>query len=110
MAQRINRHPAMTNALRAQLRLTVPKPRQRRGVGPEIPGVRLEVDAGRVVVHFGTNPDDERRNGKPDWAIGANKCLCVGFSTCPPPNLPRGRGRSRDSLPARGEGWGGGDV
>jgi hypothetical protein len=72
MAQRINRHPAMTNALRAQLRLTVPKPRQRRGVGPEIPGVRLEVDAGRVVVHFGTNPDDETRNGKPDWAIGAN--------------------------------------
>jgi hypothetical protein len=110
MAQRINRHPAMTNALRAQLRLTVPKPRQRRGVGPEIPGVRLEVDAGRVVIHFGTNPDDERRNGKPAWAIGANKCLCVGFSTCPPPNLPRGRGRSRDSLPARGEGWGGGDV
>jgi hypothetical protein len=38
------------------------------------------------------------------------KCLCVGFSTCPPPNLPRGRGRSRDSLPARGEGWGGGCV
>jgi hypothetical protein len=72
MAQRINRHPAMTNALRAQLGLTVPKPRQRRGVGPEIPGVRLEVDAGRVVIHFGTNPDDERRNGKPDWAIGAN--------------------------------------
>jgi len=26
------------------------------------------------------------------------------------PNLPRGRGRSRDSLPARGEGWGGGYV
>jgi hypothetical protein len=87
MAQRINRHPAMTNALRAQLGLTVPKPRQRRGVGPEIPGVRLEVDAGRVVVHFGTNPDDERLNGKPEWALGANKCLCVGFSTCPPPNL-----------------------
>jgi hypothetical protein len=39
-----------------------------------------------------------------------SKCLCVGFSTCPPPNLPRGRGRSRDSLPARGEGWGGGYV
>ncbi len=42
--------------------------------------------------------------------VDATKCLCVGFSTCPPPNLPRGRGRSRDSLPARGEGWGGGDV
>ena len=38
------------------------------------------------------------------------KCLCVGFSTCPPPNLPRGRGRSHGSLPARGEGWGGGYV
>ena len=50
------------------------------------------------------------------WCFGAKgrrmcgKCLCVGFSTCPPPNLPRGRGRSRDSLPARGEGWGGGYV
>ncbi|MCS6918572.1 MAG: hypothetical protein NZM28_02250 [Fimbriimonadales bacterium] len=72
MAQRINRHPNMTDALRAQLGLTVPKPRQRREVGPEIPGVRLEVDAGRVVVHFGTNPDDERLNGKPEWALGAN--------------------------------------
>jgi hypothetical protein len=41
-------------------------------------------------------------------AIG--KCLCIGFSTRPPPNLPRGRGRNRDSLPARGEGWGGGYV
>ena len=37
MAQRINRHPAMTNALRAQLRLTVPKPRQRRGRGTRNP-------------------------------------------------------------------------
>jgi hypothetical protein len=39
-----------------------------------------------------------------------DKCLCVGFSTCPPPNLPRERGRSRDSLPAHGEGWGGGTM
>ncbi|MCS7311151.1 MAG: hypothetical protein NZ741_13120, partial [Armatimonadetes bacterium] len=64
MAQRINRHPNMTDALRAQLGLTVPKPRQRREVGPEVPGVRLEVDAGRVFIHFGTNPDDERLNGR----------------------------------------------
>jgi hypothetical protein len=27
----------------------------------------------------------------------------------PPPDLPRGRGRNRNSLPARGEGWGGGE-
>lgn len=72
MAQRINRHPNMTDALRAQLGLTVPRPRTRRGVGPEIPGMRLEVDAGRVFIHFGTNPDDERLNGKPEWALGAN--------------------------------------
>ncbi|MCS7311200.1 MAG: hypothetical protein NZ741_13370, partial [Armatimonadetes bacterium] len=72
MAQRINRHPNMTNALRQQLGLNVPRPRGRRGVGPEIPGVRLEVDAGRVIIHFGTNPDDETRNGKPEWALGAN--------------------------------------
>ena len=25
-----------------------------------------------MVVHFGTNPDDERLNGKPAWALGAN--------------------------------------
>ena len=38
------------------------------------------------------------------------KCLCVGFSKCPPPNLPRTRGRSRDSLSACGEGGGGGAM
>ena len=39
-----------------------------------------------------------------------NECLCVGFSTRPPANLPRPRGRNRHSLPARGEGWGGGAM
>ena len=51
-----------------------------------------------------------RRGGIVNSALAIGKCLCVGFSTCPPPNLPCGRGRSRDSLPARGEGWGGGYV
>ena len=32
------------------------------------------------------------------------------FFNSPAPNLPRGRGRSRDSHPARGEGWGGGAM
>ena len=45
-----------------------------------------------------------------NFGSAVGKCLCVGFSTCPPPNLPRGRGRSHGSLPARGEGWGGGYV
>jgi hypothetical protein len=30
-------------------------------------------------------------------------------SEFPPPDLPRGRGRNRNSLPARGEGWSGGE-
>jgi hypothetical protein len=80
--------------------LTVPKPRQRRGVGPEIPGVRLEVDAGRVVIHFGTNPDDERRNGKPDWAIGANIYIKVEDEAdyrLPTAALPSARGTAHTS-------------
>ncbi|MCS6919428.1 MAG: hypothetical protein NZM28_06625 [Fimbriimonadales bacterium] len=73
MAQRMNHHPAMTNELRVQLGL---RPRQhgrrRKGVGLEVPGIRLEVDAGRVVIHFGTDPENEQRNSKPEWALGAN--------------------------------------
>lgn len=73
MAQRMNHHPAMTNDLRVQLGLRPRKQgRRRKGVGDEIPSVYLEVDAGRVVIHFGTNPENEQRNTKPDWAIGAN--------------------------------------
>lgn len=72
LAQHLQHHPAMTNALRAELGLTIPRTPVRRRVGVEVPGVRLEVDAGRVLIHFGTNPEDERRNGKPEWAIGAN--------------------------------------
>ena len=41
---------------------------------------------------------------------GVISVFAVRFKHSPPPNLPRGRGRSRGSLPARGEGWGGGYV
>jgi hypothetical protein len=30
------------------------------------------------------------------------------WNFAPPPNLPRERGRCRDTLPVHGEGWGGG--
>ena len=79
------------------------------------PSVRFPLPAGGTAWTRGSVPLAKR--GEPaggghfinsECAIG--KCLCVGFSTCPPPNLPRGRGRSRDSLPARGEGWGGGAM
>jgi hypothetical protein len=72
MAQHFNCHLALTNERCAQLGLTVPKSRQRRGVEPEVPSVCLEVDAGRVVVHFGVNPDGERLNGTPAWALRAS--------------------------------------
>lgn len=73
MAQRMNHHPAITNDLRVQLGLRPRKQgRKRKGVGDDVPSVRLEVDVGRVVIHFGTEPENEQRNTKPDWAIGAN--------------------------------------
>jgi hypothetical protein len=39
---------------------------------------------------------------------GNNKCLCVGFSTCPPSQPPPWTGEEPRLLPTRGEGWGGG--
>jgi hypothetical protein len=71
--RRINNHPGMTDTLRQSLGLPTPdRTPTRRGVGPEIPGVHLEIRPGQVVVHFGTNPDNEALNGKPIWALGVN--------------------------------------
>lgn len=71
--RQINNHPGMTDDLRQSLGLPTPdRIRTRRGVGPEIPGVSLQLVPGQVVIHFGTNPDNELLNGKPDWALGVN--------------------------------------
>ncbi len=71
--RRINNHPGMTDTLRQSMGLPTPdRTPTRRGVGPEIPGVHLEIRPGQVVVHFGTNPDNEALNGKPFWALGVN--------------------------------------
>ena len=73
LVRRIQAHPGMTDSLRAQLKITVPtRTRTRRGVGAEVPGLVLDLKAGQVVVHFGTNPGDEQTNGKPAWAAGCN--------------------------------------
>ena len=73
LVKRIQAHPGMTDALRAQLKITVPKrTRTRRGVGAEIPGLLLETRPGIVVVRFGTEPGNELTNGKPVWAAGCN--------------------------------------
>ena len=73
MVKRVNGHPGMTDAIRAQLGITVPdRIPSRHGVGPEVPVVELELKPGQVVVHFGTTPGNELTNGKPAWAIGCN--------------------------------------
>jgi hypothetical protein len=71
--RQVNNHPGMTDTLRQDLGLPTPdRVPTRRGVGPEIPGVSLEIRHGQVVIHFGTNPDNEVLNGKPVWALGVN--------------------------------------
>ena len=79
LVRRINNHPGMTNGLRGQLGINAPtSARTRRGVGPEIPGIVLALEPGRVVVHFGTDAGNELQNGKPDWAKGCNIYRRVG--------------------------------
>ena len=73
LVRRIQAHPGMTDALRAQLGITVPsQSRARRSPGPEIPGLTLETRPGQVILHFGTDPNNGQRNGKPAWAAGCN--------------------------------------
>jgi hypothetical protein len=73
LVRQIQANPAMTDTLRAQLQITVPnRTRTRRTVGPEVPGVLLRANPGQVVVHFGTDPNNEQQNGKPGWALGCN--------------------------------------
>ena len=73
LVRRIANHPGMTDALRANLNITIPnRVPSRRSVGPEIPGMVLERKPGQVAIHFGTNPGNELTNGKPLWASGCN--------------------------------------
>lgn len=73
IVRRINNHPAMTNPIRARFGLRERKPyRSRVTAGSETPRIHLETRTGAVVVHFGTNPQNELRNGKPKWALGCN--------------------------------------
>lgn len=73
LIRRIQNHPGMTDGLRANLGVTVPdRAPSRRQVGPEVPGLALEMKPGQVIVHFGTDPTNEQHNGKPAWALGCN--------------------------------------
>ncbi|MGB9586831.1 MAG: hypothetical protein ACPL7O_01490 [Armatimonadota bacterium] len=71
MVRRISGNPNLTNEIREELGLNVrDENRTTSSVGPEVPGIRLEALPGRVIVHFGTDPSNERRNSKPAWATG----------------------------------------
>ncbi len=79
LVRRINNHPGMTNTLRGQLGINAPTgTRTQRGVGPEIPGMILNLEPGRVVIHFGTDAGNELTNHKPDWAKGCNIYRRIG--------------------------------
>jgi len=73
IVRQINNHPAMTDALREEFGLNIPGTGQAtQGIGPEEPGLYLETRLGQVIVHFGTEPRNERINTKPSWAKGVN--------------------------------------
>lgn len=75
IVRRINNHPAMTNEIRDSLGLP------RRGAERSIvrvatteqrPALFVETQRGAVYIHFGTNPVNERLNGKPEGVKGCN--------------------------------------
>jgi hypothetical protein len=72
LVQRIQHVPGMTDELRGELGLPVRSPRTTHSIGPETPGIFAETAPGKVTVHFGTSPQNERLNAKPAWAKGCN--------------------------------------
>jgi len=51
------------------------------GVATEVPVMDLELRPGQVIIHFGTMPGNEQRNGKPSWALGCNIYRKMGTET-----------------------------
>lgn len=73
LVRRINNHPAMNEDMRANLGL---KPKNLVQETPPIsdlvPEIYLEMFSGGVVVHWGPNPQNENRNGRPAGVKGVN--------------------------------------
>jgi hypothetical protein len=70
LVQRVQHAPGMTDELRGELGLPVRSGRTTHSVGVEVPKIYLETEPGSVSVHFGTEPANEKINGKPLWAKG----------------------------------------
>lgn len=76
VAQLLQNHPSLTNEQRQILGMTVPDP-IRTPTSPDYvvslppPLLLLNTQRGQVIIHFGVNPSNEKRNAKPDAIAGA---------------------------------------
>ena len=74
LVRRIQNHPGMDNALRGMLGLPLHGTAMVTAgiMPPDVPGIYLETEPGTVFVHFGTEPGNEKINGKPAGVKGCN--------------------------------------
>jgi hypothetical protein len=73
LVARLQLNEAMDDGIRGDLGIPVRGAHvSARGIGPEVPNIRVETEPGRVIVHFGTQPNNERLNKRPSWAHGCN--------------------------------------
>ncbi len=73
MFRRIDYHPALTPAMRAEMGLNVRDGARQESIPlSDPPGIYVRVINSRVFVHFGTHPMNEQKNTKPPWATGVN--------------------------------------
>lgn len=73
LVRMIKSNPDVTPEAYGLMGLKMPSAnRERQYVGRERPALHLESVGGRVIVHFGTSPTNEHRNGRPKWSLGCN--------------------------------------
>ncbi len=74
LVQRVQHAPGMTDALRGELGLPVRSTTMHTAgaMPPDVPKIYLETEPGTVWVHFGTEPGNEKINGKPAGVKGCN--------------------------------------
>ena len=71
LVRRIHEIPGVDDGMRRGLRLNSHSAhRVRVQVTREAPGIHLETANGRVTIHFGARPGNERFNKRPKWAKG----------------------------------------
>lgn len=73
LVRRVQNHPGMTDEIRSELGLR-PKHivESRVPITELVPSLALEAGTGQVTVHWGPNPGNERKNGKPAGVKSAN--------------------------------------